>query len=53
MSANQVPAEEEKKQSYVMTWAADPTMPCFQIAHQQKEEIAAFLQKFKKVPAEG
>ena len=31
-------------------WRSDPTLPCFQIALNQKEEIAAFLQRFRKVP---
>ena len=44
--------KEEKKKPYVPHWS-DPTLPCFQIAFHQEEKIAAFLQRFKKVPPES
>ena len=43
-------ALEEKKKPYVNPHRADPTLPCFQIALQQEEQIAAFLARFRKVP---
>ena len=41
---------EEEKDPPGRRWRTDPTYPGFQIACQQKEEIAAFLQRFRKVP---
>ena len=45
--------KEEKKKPYVNPHRSDPTLPCFQIALHQEEKIAAFLQRFKKVPPES